>query len=419
MNNSKILIIAPVISSLHHSFYQIAALLNYNNYDVYYKDYLRYDRNLNSSLKFLTNNQFDYIIFDITVEYIDISIEYSKIIKQYFPNTMIIIFHKLTQEIDKYVLSNNNIDISAIGEEDVVLDIVSGKDLKDIKGISYRDENGNIIHNEPYILKDILDEFPSAVYGYEILYPKNLNNYNNYTFYISTSRGCSKHCIFCGFKYPNSKLIRYKTLKNVAIEIKDLINKYNINNIVFADLLFTENKSRVLNFMKILEKYKINIKWRCYSRVDTIDEELLQSMYDHGCYRIMYGIETNNQNILNFINKNIISNQNDNAIYLTKKIGIEVYLSFMIGFPNENMHSIINTINYCKSFKPDHYDVSIVTPIPGTKLYDYCEKNNLLIDKKWGKYNPGVQNIKLNEVSNKRLQKIRSLIYSLSETLIK
>jgi radical SAM superfamily enzyme YgiQ (UPF0313 family) len=165
--------------------------------------------------------------------------------------------------------------------------------------------------------------------------------------------------------------------------------------------------------MDAFDKYKINIKWHCFSRVDTIDEELLQSMYNHGCYGIVYGGESIDKNILNFINKNITPEQVEYAVKLSKKIGIRTKLHYMIGNPGETMKSAISSAIFCRSLKPNAVEFNISTPVPGTPLYDYCVENDLLLTKDWNKYTFNHQIIKLEKILDYKIEVIRKKVYQL------
>jgi radical SAM superfamily enzyme YgiQ (UPF0313 family) len=429
MIKSKILIMSPekispikktIISGyIFTNIFRIVSLLKYYKYDISVCDFASIynnddpDNNFNNHIKSIINNKYKYIFIYAEIDYLKSSMIYAKEIKKYLPNVIIIINHKIDHiDIKQELLSNINIDISAIGEEDVVLDIVSGKDLKDIKGISYRDENGNIIHNESRPLIDNLDDLPSAVYGYELF---NTSFYNN-NFKVYSSRGCDSECIYCRLKTKkNCNIVRYRNPELVVLEIKNLIEKFNKNaEIKFNDNIFNTNKEYTYSLMDAFDKYNLNIKWHCYSRVSTIDEELLQSMYDHGCYNITYNVVSSNQNILNFINKDIYIDQIENISKITKKIGIKLILYFTLGYPNEDLNSIMSTFKFCKKINPDNIQYNIATPIPGTKLYDYCVENDLLLTKDWDLYDTLHQIIKIDSISNNKIEKLIKFGYKYS-----
>jgi radical SAM superfamily enzyme YgiQ (UPF0313 family) len=397
--------------------YQIAGFLIFNNYNynINIKDFSTLKTSLKDNLNYIKRENFNYIYIYTVVNLINSSIQYSKFIKSILPNCKIIVYHSLSQEITNQMLNSNSIDIISIGEEEtILLDIVSGKDLKDIKGISYKNEDGIIIHND-IKYSDNLDHISKSIYYY-----KNLLDYKYSKFYILTGKGCIGNCIYCASKYKYKNLyfnnIEHRDINNVIEEISYITNKYSIYDISFSDNLFTSDKEYIYSLMDAFDKYNLNIKWHCFSRVDTIDEELLQSMYNHGCYGIIYGAESVDQNILNFMNKGITPEQVEYAVKLSKKIGLYVKLHYIIGLPGETITNITNMINFCKKINPEKIFFNIATPIPGTKLYDYCVENDLLLTKDWDLYDFNHQIIKLDNIKNGKIEKLQKLAFNLLET---
>ena len=119
-----------------------------------------------------------------------------------------------------------------------------------------------------------------------------------------------------------------------------------------------------------IQKRKIRIAWSCRSRVDTIDEEMLIEMKKAGCYRIYFGIESGDEQILRNIKKFTKKQQIRKAIYLTKKHRILAFGYFMFGNPGETRQSIRNTINLAKSLPLDYAQFNRLSTLPGTTMYE-------------------------------------------------
>ncbi|MBU1255810.1 radical SAM protein, partial [Patescibacteria group bacterium] len=116
------------------------------------------------------------------------------------------------------------------------------------------------------------------------------------------------------------------------------------------------------------------INWKCETRVNLVDQELLNLMKKAGCYMICYGIESGNQKILDILKKGITLEQIEKAIIITKKAKIKILGYFMIGIPQETEKNIKETINFAKKLNPDYAQFSIATAYPGTELYQIAEK---------------------------------------------
>jgi radical SAM superfamily enzyme YgiQ (UPF0313 family) len=390
---------------------QIASLLNYNKYPVIIDNFTLKNNTFNENIKDIVNEKYNYIGLFFNIDLYKSSLVYSKEIKKHLPNTKIIMFYRLSDEITNDMLSKSYVDIAVVDEEDyALLDIVSGKDLKDIKGISYKDENNNIIHNEPRITEDNLDFLPEASYGYEVT-PKDI--YKNT--YLLTDRGCFGKCIFCCEKYPKKECkVKYRNPELVGSEIRHLIDRYNIPRINFYNCTFTTNKKYVYALMDAFDKYDIKIDWSCQTRVDVVDYDLLKCMKDHKCDSIAYGVEATDPNIMKFINKGITLDQVNNAVSYMKKADLYTKLHFILGFPGETIETIINSINFCKKINPEAFGFYIATPMPGTALYDYCVENDLLLTKDWDRYTSRLQIIKLENIQDYKIEKYQKLTKTLA-----
>jgi radical SAM superfamily enzyme YgiQ (UPF0313 family) len=135
-----------------------------------------------------------------------------------------------------------------------------------------------------------------------------------------------------------------------------------------------------------MHKEKINIKWTCMTRANNVTEDLLQEMKNAGCWQIGIGVESGNQNVLNFIKKEINLEQIRNAIKWSHKIGIYVKGFFMIGHPIDTIETIDETISFAKSIPFTDVVVTIATPIPGTKFYSLAPNFGIFCDYDWTKF---------------------------------
>ena len=182
-----------------------------------------------------------------------------------------------------------------------------------------------------------------------------------------------------------------------------VISKYKPMSIEFVDDEFTLNRKRAEEICDEIKRRGIDIPWACSSRVDTITRGLLKKMKESGCVTIFYGIESGSQRILNFIRKGIKIRQIIDAVKWTKKMGIEVLGSFVMGFPTETIKEIKKTIAFAKKLRVDYAQFSIATPYPGTALYQLAKKEGLLMTEDWSQYTAARPVMYLKEVTAKKL----------------
>lgn len=193
---------------------------------------------------------------------------------------------------------------------------------------------------------------------------------------IIQSRGCPFSCIFCGSHTIFSHRTRYRSIENVIAEVKQ-IKSLGFNGLNFNDDTFCLDRERTVQLCRELEK--LHVVWRCLSRVNTVDEEILQVMAEAGCVEIIYGIESGNQQILNKLRKGVTVEQNLHAMKITKKAGIQVKAGIIVGSPGETWETVHDTEKLLKQCPPDYWNVSVFTPYPGSYAFEHPEKLGLKI----------------------------------------
>jgi radical SAM superfamily enzyme YgiQ (UPF0313 family) len=171
-----------------------------------------------------------------------------------------------------------------------------------------------------------------------------------------------------------------RSVDNVIEEMVYLMERFGVKEITFWDDIWGLSKHWVEDFCNKLVKGKIDITWSCSCRADTVSEKMLHQMAKAGCWRIFYGLESLDSDILKAINKGIKLERIYDAVRLTKKAGIEVHGNFILGLPLETPEKArIMVRNICK-MPFDYVKFNVVTPFPGTVLY------RELNDGKWGTY---------------------------------
>jgi radical SAM superfamily enzyme YgiQ (UPF0313 family) len=291
----------------------------------------------------------------------------------------------------------SKVDIVVRGEgEYTLLDIINGKSLKNILGISYHKRN-RVFHNANRPLIKNLDELP---FPDRDLFPMklffNLSKksmvfpYPNFS--MITSRGCPFKCAFCNSQKFWKNTIRFRSAENVVDEIEFLINKYKIRNFRIWDDTFTLNKKRLLEICRLIKERKLDINYTCFSRVDTIDKNILKSLTESGCSLIDFGIESGNQRILNLMRKNITLYQIKKTVDLVKKFRINTIGNFIIGNYGDTPSTINETINYAKKLNLFFNIFNILVPFPKTEIYHQLKTENKIISEDWNNYDLKLQN---------------------------
>lgn len=221
---------------------------------------------------------------------------------------------------------------------------------------------------------------------------------------ILSSRGCSFKCNYCPY------LVNYKwrerSSENVLNEIEYLVNKFKIRGMLFRDPIFSLNKKRAIKIAEGMIQKNYKIKWACETRLDLLDEKLLDIFYKSGLRVINVGIESVDSDILEKATRKPISMEHqEKIIKYCEKTGIRVTVFYILGLPDDTEESIKKTIKYAKKLNTHVAQFFIFTPFPGTK---YFEKIKDQIDEKdWEKFDCYTPVIKHNNINRDKLLKLK------------
>lgn len=314
--------------------------------------------------------------------------EMAKKIKKKLPETIIIIGGVHVTALPIISLKENlQFDIAAIGEGEAtiveLLDVLQRNgDLSKINGIAYRNGNKVILNPPRAIIKD-LDSLPFPAWD---LVPNLKTHYHPAPHLfrrlpsttISTSRGCFGSCTFCDRSVFGQRC-RAFSAKYLIDMVKFLINTYGLKDIWIGDDLFVMFRSRLREFCNLLIEEKLDLTWACCARVGMLKEDTLTLMKKAGCYEIVFGIESGDQNMLDRLKKGTNLKQIQHDLTLTKKVGIRTNGTFMIGLPEETKESMQASIDFAKKIDLDMLQISFFTPFPGSELSYNIEKYGSLI----------------------------------------
>lgn len=203
---------------------------------------------------------------------------------------------------------------------------------------------------------------------------------------VTTSRGCPFNCIFC-FSMHGRK-IRYRDPKLVVDEIEALKRRYGTEYIFFHDETLTFDRKRTMTMLQDMIDRKLNVEWTCMTRAASLDDEVVAKMAESGCTRASLGIESGSQKILDSAKKHVDKTTLQQAFRLLDRHGIEGRGSLILGLPGETAETIRETIDFVKTLDVKVAAYNIVTPYPGTVLYDMAkaEQGIHLKSKDWKDY---------------------------------
>jgi len=180
--------------------------------------------------------------------------------------------------------------------------------------------------------------------------------------------------------------LRFHSPEYVIGKIKYLIDKFNVEGILFAEDIFSIDRANMVKICQLLIKEGLNkkIKFAVNLRVDTIDKELLDLFREAGCVRAIYGHESGSDRVLKIMGKRTTRAQNVASVKMTKAAGITCESSILVGVPAERKEDFLQTISFLKEAKPNRVIRSKFYPIPGTVFYkELLEQRRIEKPQNW------------------------------------
>jgi len=309
------------------------------------------------------------------------SIKLAKIIKQHAPGIPLIIGGPHTSVCPEGAIKEHNADICLCGEGEfrinLLVEAIEGKrKLNTIPGVYYK-QGKEIKHTKPAPqIKDINKiPFPARhlvdKYDYGHIIKSKL--IKGKVASVITTRGCPHRCRYCQIQthVPN---FRTRTVENITQEIEEIANQ-GYDSVVFSDDNFLAQKKKVEKVMDFIIKKEFGLKlWIINARVDSADRTLYEKMRDAGVEAINFGIESGNQDVLNYYNKTITPDQARYAVNLSHEMGFFISANFIIGASIETREHINNTIRFARSLPIDHAFFYTLGYLYGSPLWNEAVK---------------------------------------------
>lgn len=211
-----------------------------------------------------------------------------------------------------------------------------------------------------------------------------------------TSRGCPYKCSFC---YNIKKSYKMASPQRVVEELSGLYNS-GARFIRILDDNFVLDKKRIMKIFSLIIKKKLKVKLAIKSRADMVDKEWLALAKKAGTYLIAFGMESANQRLLDRMKKDITVDDIFRACRLTKEQKIWVHTSWIMGYPGETPETIDKTVKAIKLLKPNTTNLSLLTPFPGTEVYERAKAKGALVGD-WDAQSPKIPWVKLPWVKSR------------------
>jgi radical SAM superfamily enzyme YgiQ (UPF0313 family) len=299
------------------------------------------------------------------------------------------------------------IDVVVVGEGEQTLlellpilveDGLAGEQLAQVKGLAYRNGDGQTITTPDRTHCADLDSLPMPardLIDVEAYRRAWRNRHGIFSLSIIATRGCPYGCTWCQ-KSVFGRSFRPRSAEAVAEELRAIKDRYHPDQIRIVDDVMGIDRKWVRDWHDAVLERDAVIPFECLSRVDLMDEELVRLLKEAGCVRIAFGAESGSQKVLDAMNKGTQVGQIRRAAELCRRSGIELYYYIMLGYPGEEWADIRKTVELLKETRPDMFSSTIAYLLPGTDFYeevkhrlldmpdwDYTAENRLLFQREY------------------------------------
>ena len=345
-----------------------------------------------------------------------------KYLKKKYPDIPAVVLEN-SQAVTAYSLSKIRKDFFDIGCNYIVLgdlenpslqlykNLEGKKPLSEIKGLIAKDFSNDridFVENLDDLNIPAWEDFPLENY-WNLGYAHGPLSSKRYIPILS-SRGCPYPCNFCVIPKTNERRWRSRSPENVVKEIRFWKNKLNIKEFHFEDLNSTVNDKRTKELCQLIIKEELDIRWKIVAgtKVESIkDDETIELLSKSGCNYISISPESGSKEIMKSIAKPFNYNHALKSVKKMNKEKIFTQACFIIGYPGETNLDLKQTKKMVFDLTRrgiDEIAVFIITPIPGSNIYEDFEGfdslANLTFTPTWRK-------------DYKKLTRERLIIYSI------
>ncbi len=366
----------------------IAEMLIQNGHEVTILDHGATNFTFSQVLDWIKKQEPEILGISVLIRSFLSGIEIANMAKEWNPNLIVVLGNYQTVCAERIMNKYSFVDFCIQGEgEYTLLELIHFLETKnlnyeEIKGIYYR-KNGFIKSTAPRELEKDLNKFPlpnrkllngnykMAIGGLEIANKKSGT--------IIMSRGCPFQCRFCSV---NQRGWRHRSIDNVMEELR-VLDAEGYREIMVMDDNFTLNPKWVQTICKNIIKEDLDLVFHCEGRVEGTDE-MYKHMKQANFKSIFFGMESADQRVLDYYNKNITPSKCKLALKKARKAGIEVLMaSFILGSPEETLSDIKTTMDFSLKIDIDYAMFHIFEVFPGIKIWDELVAQNKLDENKY------------------------------------
>ena len=317
----------------------------------------------------------------------------SYVVKEVSPDIVTIAGGPHPAALPGQTLCQSVLDLVAGGEADrTIADLLDGRRREDVPGLYWRDGD-SVATSGPSTLIENLDDLPLPAWE---IYPMDGNERvtkliarDRPVTTIEFSRGCIYSCDFCGSKNTLGRGYRKKSPERCAEEMVRL-GRLGFREAILVDDIFTSDVDWAAEVCEEIIRRAPGVSWSCTNgiRVDSATPELFELLRRAGCYRLYFGLESGNEDVLKAFGKGgrATLDRAVEATRMARKAGLEPNGYFMVGLTGDTESTMQETIDFARKVELDMMKCGICVPFPGTPMFTELHAQRRLKTLDWDEY---------------------------------
>lgn len=205
---------------------------------------------------------------------------------------------------------------------------------------------------------------------------------------VKSSFGCPYPCAFyCPYPAIEGKKWRPRSAASVAAELEDIATRQGLRKVLFRDATFTLDKARAKEICRAVIARGLDLEWWCETRVDCLDDELLDLFFRAGLKGFNVGIESGDEGLRSGSLKTGVSMEKiEWFLKACRRLGLRQHFLMTAGLPGETRGTFLNTFRMLARLRPDSFHFTFVTPYPGTPLFEEARRRGWIVSGDWSRY---------------------------------
>ncbi len=282
------------------------------------------------------------------------------------------------------VLSVRGVDMVCVGEGEYPLrdycdSLRDGTPRTDIESLYFKQADGSVIKNPVRPMIEVLDELPYP--DLDVFDYKNLRTGRIQTAMVMVSRGCLFSCTYCGnsqFRnvYPNKKkYARFRSPENALEVVRRVLAKDpEVRFLEFRDAIFNMYEDWFYAFMELYKEH-IRLPFNCNLRFDLLDEKMVKTLAEAGCYMIDIGLESGDAEMrVKYLHRSMKDEHMVQVAKWLRENKITTCTYNIVGLPHETLALALKTVKLNARIKSDKVIANIFYPYPMTRLHEIAQE---------------------------------------------